>query len=121
MPNNEPLAVCEEFRPLHRHTLRGFCRIRFASGLILDEIAIHVGGADGRTWCSPPARPMVGPDGVVMRDARTGKIKYCGLIAFSTAEVRDKWSRLVLDAVMRKCPTALGEPEPTLSYEESNS
>src|SRR3954452_855271 len=69
-------CVIEEFRPMVRNTLRGFARVRFASGLVLNEIAIHVGGDDGRTWASPPARPMIDRDGVVMRDQRTGNVRY---------------------------------------------
>ena len=97
-------VVIEEFRPVVKNTLRGFARARFQSGLVIDEIAIHVGTDDGRTWASPPARPMVDKDGVAMRDPKTGKVRYQGLITFATAKIRDAWSEQIIRAVREKHP-----------------
>lgn len=102
-------VVIEAWRPVIKGTLRGFLRCRFESGMILDEIAVHVGGDDGRAWCSPPARPMIGADGTALRDPRTGKIKYCGLITFSTAHVRHSWQEQILRALELKHPEVLAD------------
>lgn len=88
-------------------TLRGFLRVRFQSGVIMDEIAVHIADADGRAWCSPPARPMIGPDGVAIRDPRTGKIKYAGLITFTSADVRHRWQNEILIALDLRHPEVL--------------
>jgi hypothetical protein len=55
-------VVLEEFRAVTKNSLRGFCRVRHPSGLIVHEIAIHV-AEDGRAWASPPARPMTNKTG----------------------------------------------------------
>jgi len=104
-------CAIEAFRPLVRNTLRGFVRCRFPSGLVIDEIAIHVGAGDGRAWASPPARPMIDRDGAVMRDQRTGKVRYQHLIAFSTPRVRSAWSEQVIAAVRAQHPEALAIEE----------
>ena len=100
-------VVIEAFRPVERNTLRGFARVRFPSGLILDEVGIHVAAADGHAWANPPGRPMVAADGVAVRDQRTGKIRYQGLIAFSTVDIRNAWSDAIVEAVREKHPEAL--------------
>jgi hypothetical protein len=89
-------AVRYEASPV-RNTLRGF-------------LAIHRGGLDGRVWVSPPARPMLDANGVAVRDER-GKVKYFGITAFATAEVRERWSRAVVNAVVTKHPDALSDKE----------
>ena len=87
-------------------TLRGFARIRFDSGLIIDEISIHVGSDDGSAWASPPARPWVDAQGVAMRDPKTGKVKYAGLITFSTVPIRKRWSDGIVAVVREAHPEA---------------
>jgi hypothetical protein len=99
-------VVIEEWRPLVKNTLRGFCRVQFVSGLVIDDIAIHVGSADGRAWCSPPRRPMLDEDGAAIRD-EYGKVKYVGLIGFTTNSVRESWQRQIIAAVRQKYPGAL--------------
>jgi hypothetical protein len=96
--------VVEEFRPLVKNTLRGFTRIRFPSGLVVAEISLHV--ANGRAWASPPSRQMVGPDGLVMRDA-AGKPRWQALITFSDKNARDRWSASIVDVVHAAHPEAL--------------
>jgi hypothetical protein len=98
--------VIEEFRHISKGSLRGFCRARFPSGLIVDEIGIHLAAENGRAWASPPGRPMVDAEGRVMRDER-GKVRYAGLITFSTSLIRNQWSDLVVAAVRAKYPDAL--------------
>jgi hypothetical protein len=96
----------ESFRPVVKGTLRGFCRIRFESGLIIDEISLHLAGDDGSTWASPPARPMVDASGVALRDQKTGKVKYAALVTFSSATVRRRWSDGIVAVVREAHPEA---------------
>jgi hypothetical protein len=89
--------VCEEFKPLVKGaSLRGFARVRFGSGLVISDIAIHRQGDS--EWASPPSRPMVGADGSVLKDAK-GKVRYQALITFETPAHRALWTRVVLAAV----------------------
>ena len=56
-----PLPSIEDFKPLIRNSLRGFARVRLPSGMIVDEVSIHV--SNGKAWASPPSKPQVGKDG----------------------------------------------------------
>lgn len=85
-----------DWRPLSRSTLRGFAKVQFGSGLIVCEVAIHVAGS--RAWASPPSRPWLKDNAVVVDDA-TGKPKWQPLLDFSTHGVRSAWSKQVLSAV----------------------
>jgi hypothetical protein len=95
-----------EWRPLHRNTLRGFCVVRFASGLEVHEIAIHVAGS--RAWASPPAKPWIDAEGQLVR-GDDGKIKYQPLLTFAAHGVRSRWSRAVLDAPNDGHPEVLAD------------
>lgn len=98
-------VVIEDFKRVTRNTLRGFARAQFPSGVIVAEIAIHV-GTDGKAWASPPSRPMLDRNGVAMRDPG-GKIRWQPLINFTNGQVRNVWSRQVVDAVRAQFPDAL--------------
>jgi hypothetical protein len=97
-------VILEGFRPLTKGTLRGFARVAFNSGFILDEISIHVSSDDGHCWAMPPGRPMVDQAGNVMRDPRTGKLRYSGLCGFTTAAIRRRWSDEIVALVRERHP-----------------
>ncbi len=96
-------VVIDEWRPLSppHNTLKGFARAVMRSGMIIEEVAVHI-SADN-AWCSPPARPMLDRDGAVMRDEH-GAIKYRSLLNFTTRWVRESWSRQILNALRLKHP-----------------
>jgi hypothetical protein len=89
-----------EWRPLRKNTLRGFAKVQFLSGVIIAEIGIHVAGS--RAWASPPSRPWVQDNAVVLGEA--GKPRWQPLIEFATDGVRSSWSRQVLAAVREGHP-----------------
>jgi hypothetical protein len=99
-------VILESFRPLTKGTLRGFARVQFASGFILDEISIHIGSDDGHCWAMPPGRPMVDQVGNAIRDPKTGKVRYSGLCSFTTANIRRRWSDEIIALVREKHPEA---------------
>ena len=101
-------VAIEAFRPHRQHTLRGFARVRFPSGLILDEISVHT-APSGKAWAIPPARPQLDAEGRALRDER-GKVKYSPLVAFASPEIRTAWSGQVIEAVRAKFPQALNGP-----------
>jgi hypothetical protein len=98
-----------EWRPLRKNTLRGFAKVQFPSGVIIAEIGIHVAGS--RAWASPPSRPWV-KDNAVVLDA-VGKPHWQPLIAFATHGVRSSWSRQVLAAVHEGYPEVFEGAEVT--------
>lgn len=97
-------AVIEEWREMRRNSLLGFARVRLPSGMILHDVAVHRTG--DRHWASPPARPMVGKNDLVVRD-NDGKVKYSPCIEFAGREIRDRWSGLVIEALRVAHPKAL--------------
>jgi DNA-binding cell septation regulator SpoVG len=94
-----------EWRPLHKNSLRGFAKIELPSGMILAAVTILT-GANG-AWASPPSKPMIGRDGIVMKDA-DGKARYTPIIEFTSKERRDKFSAAVIEALRVTHPEALG-------------
>jgi hypothetical protein len=105
-PPERPRAKLIGWRAYHKNTLRGFASVRFASGVEVHEIAVHI--ASGRAWASPPGRPWIDASGAVVR-GDDGKIKYQALITFASHGVRSRWSRAVLDAVRAEHPEVLAE------------
>jgi hypothetical protein len=96
----------QEFRPLHRNSLRGFATVQFASGLIVAEIAIHQAGS--KAWAQPPGRPMIDRDGAVMRD-EDGQVRYAPIVGFMNHGTRARWSRQVIAAIREAHPEAFAE------------
>jgi DNA-binding cell septation regulator SpoVG len=93
-----------DWKPVRKNTLLGFCIAEFASGLVIGDITI-LNGERG-PWASPPSKPMITGDGTVMKDAG-GKIRYSPFIAFTTKEIRSRWSDLVIEAMRATHPEAL--------------
>jgi hypothetical protein len=103
-------TVIVQFRPLRRGTLVGFVRVRFGSGLVLDDVSVHRGSDN--VWCNPPARAMLDQQGNTIRDPNTGKVKYAGLIDFATTKIRASWQRQIIEALHVAFPHALDSDEP---------
>jgi hypothetical protein len=96
--------TCKSFKPLRKNTLLGFCEIYLAElDLALKDVAIHE--RNGSRWAAPPARPQLSKDGAVMRDD-TGKVQYAPIFEFGSRASRDKFSRMVIDAVLARVPGA---------------
>jgi hypothetical protein len=84
------------FVSVERNALRGFAEVETPSGLIFSDTGIYR-SAD-RWWASCASKPMLGRDGVAIKDA-TGKIKYSPVVSFASKELRDKFSAAVIDAM----------------------
>jgi N6-adenosine-specific RNA methylase IME4 len=91
--------IIEDFAPVIRTTLRGFCRVRTPSGMVLHDVAVHQ--KDGAAWVSPASKPMIDRDGAVMRDA-AGKIQYAPFVSFASREIRGRWSAAVIAALRKQ-------------------
>lgn len=64
--------------------------------MIIHDVTVMTGPHG--PWASPPAKPMIGRDGIAMKDAN-GKARYSPVIEFSTREIRTKWSDAVIAAM----------------------
>jgi hypothetical protein len=99
-----------DWRPCHRNTLRGFAAVELPAGLRIAEIPVHV--TAGRAWAGLPARPMVGPDGTLLRDER-GKIRYARALSWRTRDLTDRFSAAVVNLVRAAhCDALDGECAP---------
>lgn len=94
--------IITNWKPMDRNSLRGFLSAQFPSGLIVHEVSVHA--SNGKVWASPPSKPLIdGTSGNALRDG-DGKIRYVPLIAFSDKSLRDRWSKAVVEAVLRVNP-----------------
>ncbi|MGE4048419.1 MAG: septation protein SpoVG family protein [Acetobacteraceae bacterium] len=89
------------FKEVRKGALRGFAQVRFASGLIINDVAI-LAGPNG-LWASPPSKPMVGRDGSPITDAN-GKQKYSQIIEFVDKTTRDRFSKSIVAAIVAVHP-----------------
>jgi hypothetical protein len=91
--------ICESFHPLVRNTLRGFAEISIAEmRLKIRDVAIHEKGES--RWAALPAKPQV-KDGTLVKDP-SGKVQYFPMLEFDGREVRDAFSRAVVQAVLER-------------------
>ena len=92
-----------DWRPLRKGSLLGFAKIEFPSGMIIADVTVLAG--ERGAWASPPSKPMIGRDGVVMKDD-SGKIRYSPIIEFSSKEVRQRFSEGIVAALRAAHPEA---------------
>ena len=90
-----------DWRQVPRNSLIGFCKVALPSGMTIADIAIH--RSEQGLWASPPSKPMVGRDGVAMKDDN-GKVKYSPLIEFTDKQTRDRFSTAVVAALIAEYP-----------------
>jgi hypothetical protein len=90
-----------DFRPINKGALLGSARVEHPSGAIWNDCLIFDG--DHGMWASPPSRPMISPDGTVVKDS-AGKTRYQPVVEFASKEARDRWSAQVLAALRLAYP-----------------
>jgi hypothetical protein len=93
------------WRPVRKATLCGFATVTLPSGLILHDVAIHA--KNGKPWASPPAKPRLDQDR--RQVTLDGKLQWDAVVGFRDRDVRDGWSRQIVEAVLRDHPDALKE------------
>jgi hypothetical protein len=87
--------------PLVRNSLKGFATVRIKElRLTIKDVAVHE--SHGKLWAALPSKPQV-KDGRLITDAG-GKVQYTPIFAFDDSEVRDAFSRAVIDAVNKFQP-----------------
>jgi hypothetical protein len=94
----------DEWTPIAKNTLRGFCRVRTPAGLIFHDVAVHK--RDDTCWASPSSKPHISRDGVQLKGA-DGKGLWTPVVTFTSKELRDRFSNQVIDALLARDPDAL--------------
>jgi hypothetical protein len=102
-----PPVIVEDWKPVGRNTLLGFCRVRLPSGMILHDVAVHM--KNGRHWASPSSKPRLGRDGLQLRDP-DGKALWTPIVSFETKAIGDRFSAQVIEALRGAFPNALPDP-----------
>jgi hypothetical protein len=88
-------------------TLRFVCKIGLPFGGGELEIAdVMVFCSDGERWANLPSKPILDQDGVHKTDAN-GKKAYAPFLAWSSKELRDRFSAAVVELVRGQYPEAL--------------
>jgi hypothetical protein len=102
-----PTLIVEDWKPVGRNTLLGFCRVRLPSGMILHDVAVHT--RDGTWWVSPASKPMLSADGTALRDAE-GKIRYQPIVSFEKT-ARQRFNSAIIDALRLAHPEVFEDAE----------
>ena len=99
---NPPAITISDWKSRESGTLRGFFTTNLASGLVLHELMLHE--RDGKWWISFPSKPMLGTDGVALRDD-SGKVRYSSSsIEFTNPQARSRFIEQVLGALRQAQP-----------------
>jgi len=92
-------VVLRGWKAVEKGSLLGFADVRLGRALTIHDVSVLASG--GRVWASMPAKPLIGPDGMVQRDAK-GKVRYAQLLEWDDKASRDRWSAAVVEAVERE-------------------
>ena len=85
-----------DWRPLRRNSLLGFAKVELPSGMVIADVTVLIG--ERGPWASPPSKPMIDRNGIVLRDEKN-KIRYQPIIEFTSKSVRDRFSTAIIDAL----------------------
>jgi len=98
-----------KFKPFVRGTLLGFADLEMSNGMILRECPFLE--ANGRRWCSPPAKPMLDANRHAI--LKVGKVAYMQIIEFADKSKRSRWSDEAVAAIEAgsKTPEVIGRNE----------
>ena len=89
-----------EVRPIERGSLKAFAKIRVPQWrLSIDDVALHE--ANGKWWCSLPARPQLDQNRNVAKDD-TGKVKYVKSLWFDDRTTADRFSAAVVAEALKQ-------------------
>ena len=100
--------LVEEFAPVEngQTTLVGFVRIRTPAGVVFHDVSVH--RRNGVAWARPGKRPQLDQSGRHQRDA-AGRLMWHPVISFASYELRERFSRAVIDALCASHPELLLE------------
>jgi hypothetical protein len=94
---NPPAITITDWKPRESGTLRGFFTAHLASGLVLHELTLHE--RDGKWWISFPSKPMLGAEGVALRDD-SEKVRYSPpLVSFTSRQAKHRFTEQAISAL----------------------
>lgn len=100
-------VVLQDWKPVTKGTLRGFARVRLGKALVIVDVPVLA--SPGKVWVTLPGKPLIGSDGVMLRDAR-GKPRYAPILEWADRDRSARFSAGVIEAIKRDHgPAALDE------------
>ena len=87
-------------------TMLGYLSVQLPSGMIVNDLKLMV-GPSGKFWVAMPSQKHLDREGRPRLDAN-GKPTYNQIIEFVDRAAADRFRDLVLDALRREHPDALG-------------
>ncbi len=87
------------WKSIAKGALLGFADVRLGRTLTIHDVPVLASG--GRVWASLPGKPLVGADGMVLRDGK-GKTRYAPVLEWDDKASRERWSVAVVEAVERE-------------------
>jgi hypothetical protein len=103
-PSPKTIALIA-WHPLAKGALRAFATVQLPLGLRLIDCPVLV--SNGKPWVSLPAKPVLDRDGNHKTDPN-GKPAYAPVAEWRSRELRDRFSEVVIAAIRRMYPEALG-------------
>jgi hypothetical protein len=88
-------------------TMLGFITVELPSGMIINNCKLMVGPA-GKHWIGLPTVKQIDKDGTPKLDEK-GKPQWSPIVEIPDRHTRERFTALILDALRRQHPDALGE------------
>ncbi len=96
-----------EWRAVVKGGLRGFAKVRLGKSLTIHDVPVLV--SHGKAWATMPSKPLVGADGVALRDTN-GRQRYAPVLEWADRDSSNRFSAGVIEAIKRDHgPAALDE------------
>jgi hypothetical protein len=76
-------------------------------GMVLHDVSIH--RSHESFWASPASKPMIGQDGLQMKDRNNGKLLWNPIVSFKDKHTRERFSTAVIEALRGPYPEVFAD------------
>jgi hypothetical protein len=97
-PDGMPVALLE-WKPFPKGALCGFASIRLGRTLVIHDVPVLQ--SHGRAWAGLPGKPLIGTDGIGLRDEK-GRQRYARMLEWTNRQASDRFSEAVVSAVRQE-------------------
>src|ERR1700712_2064774 len=93
-----PLVIID-WKSIRIGGLIGFAKARLGQAMIINDIPVSC--ANGHVFAGTPGKPVIGRDGLVVKNDR-GRVTYTPVMEWEGRAARERWSASVLAAIIEK-------------------
>jgi hypothetical protein len=95
------------WKSVKKNSLCGFASVLVSPpGARFHDCPVHV--SHGKAWCALPSKPQIDSDGRLRKD-NNGKTQYVPVVEWDSRELRDRFSRAVVQLIRTRHPGALDD------------